>query len=96
MIPKQDLLFEICDGLLLLLYTTVKSREPWTFNPRMALTQIHEHLRVAYTGGLGVPELKYTLQKEETKILFSLQRALSPWRACVSLLLRFIMSPEKL
>lgn len=73
MISKQDLLFEICDSLLL--FTMVKSREPWALKPRMALTQIHEHLRVAYTGWLGVLELKYTLEKEETKILFSLQQS---------------------
>ena len=52
----------------------VKSREPWNFKPRMALTQIHEHLR-AYTAWLGVLELKYTLEKEEAKILFSLQQS---------------------
>lgn len=74
MIPKQDLLFQICDSLLLL-YTMVKSRDPWTFKPRMALTKIQKHLRVACTGWLGVLELKYTLEKEETKILFSLQQS---------------------
>lgn len=53
MVSKQALLFEICDSLLLLLYSTVKSRETRTFKPRMALAQIHELFKecnTAYSG----------------------------------------------
>lgn len=76
MISKYEFMFEICDSLLLLLLlnTMLKSREPIKFKTWVALTQIHQVLRVAYAGWLRDLELKYTLEKEETKILFSLQQ----------------------